>query len=56
MAAGQAVYDLFGPSFSRSLSLISQIGLLRQKSKQAQRDSAEQDLEDEVEMWAEAHL
>jgi uncharacterized protein YaaW (UPF0174 family) len=56
MAAGQAIYDLFGPSFSRSLSLISQIGLLRHKSKQAVRDRIDQEMEDEVEAWAEAHL
>jgi uncharacterized protein YaaW (UPF0174 family) len=56
MAAGQAIYDLFGPSFSRSLSLISQIGLLRQKSKQAVRDRVNQDMEDEVEALAVAHL
>jgi uncharacterized protein YaaW (UPF0174 family) len=54
MAAGQAIYDLFGPSLSRSLSLISQIGLLRQKSKQSERDRVEQDIEEEVEAWAEA--
>jgi uncharacterized protein YaaW (UPF0174 family) len=56
MAAGQAIYDLFGPSLSRSLSLISQIGLLRQKSKQSERDRVDQDIEDEVEAWAEARL
>lgn len=42
MALGQGVYELFGPNYTIALGLIAQIGLLRQKYDQLQRDIAEQ--------------
>ncbi len=42
MAVGQGVYELFGPNYTIALGLIAQIGLLRQKYDQLQRDIAEQ--------------
>jgi uncharacterized protein YaaW (UPF0174 family) len=40
VAAGQAIYDLFGPNYTFALGLVAQIGLLRQKHVQIQRDQA----------------
>ncbi|MDB5035049.1 MAG: hypothetical protein JWQ98_2290 [Chlorobi bacterium] len=42
VAIGQGLYELFGPNFTIALGLIAQIGLLRQKHAQFQRDTADQ--------------
>lgn len=44
VAAGQALYDLFGPNYTIAISLIAQIGLLRQKYEQIGRDMIEEEL------------
>jgi uncharacterized protein YaaW (UPF0174 family) len=38
VAVGQAIYELFGPNYTIALGLVAQIGLLRQKHVQLQRD------------------
>jgi uncharacterized protein YaaW (UPF0174 family) len=38
VAVGQGIYELFGPNYTIALGLITQIGLLRQKYAQLQRD------------------
>jgi uncharacterized protein YaaW (UPF0174 family) len=51
-AAGQAVYDLFGPNYTRALSIIAQIGLLRQKYQQMEHSGASSNSIAEAETWA----
>ncbi len=41
VAAGQAVYDLFGPNYTVAIGLVAEIGLLRQKHAQIARDMAD---------------
>jgi len=38
VAVGQAIYELFGPNYTIAIGLVAQIGLLRQKHAQLQRD------------------
>ena len=45
VAMGQGIYELFGPNYTIALGLITQIGLLRQKYAQMQRDLAEEEQE-----------
>lgn len=45
MAAGQALYDLFGPNYTVAIGLIAQIGLIRQKYAQIQRDMVDEEIE-----------
>jgi uncharacterized protein YaaW (UPF0174 family) len=42
VAIGQGLYELFGPNYTIALGLIAQIGLLRHKYAQLQRDTAAQ--------------
>jgi uncharacterized protein YaaW (UPF0174 family) len=56
IAAGQVVYDFFGPNYTRAIGLIAQIGLLRQKGQQNERDRADGAMGQDMEEWAEAHL
>ncbi len=36
---GQTVYELFGPNYARTVGLVAQVGLLRQKYIQRERDA-----------------
>ena len=45
LAAGQTIYDLFGPNYTFALGLVAQIGLLRQKQAQLQRDQTSPEME-----------
>jgi len=47
LAVGQAIYDLFGPNYTIALGLVAQIGLLRQKYVQIQRDAVMPEVEAE---------
>jgi uncharacterized protein YaaW (UPF0174 family) len=42
VAMGQGIYEMFGPNHTIALGLITQIGLLRQKYAQLQRDLTEE--------------
>lgn len=48
VAAGQALYDLFGPNYTTAIGLIAQIGLLRQKYEQLGRDMVAGEVEASV--------
>jgi uncharacterized protein YaaW (UPF0174 family) len=54
VAAGQAIFDLFGPNNTRALGLIAQIGLLRQKYQQMKRDVETDGIAEEMELLAAA--
>jgi len=45
VAAGQALYGMFGPNYTAVIGLIAQIALLRQKYAQIQRDIVEESVE-----------
>jgi uncharacterized protein YaaW (UPF0174 family) len=45
VAVGQAIFEIFGPNYTIALGLVAQIGLLRQKHVQLQRDSVAMSME-----------
>lgn len=48
VAAGQTIYEMFGPNYTVAIGLVAQIGLLRQKYAQMERDTASYEAEENL--------